>query len=272
MTVIRTPLTEGILTCLICRAPADDLDHVRNRGMGGSKARDVPQNKVPLCRTHHTAKTMNVLKTEVVEDEHGLCYHWGRDLSVLAVHIPVAVSARYGCLVPIGEASGRTLETPPASPMAAEAPFSLADWREQGEWLIEEGLKLKGEVDGWRWRVGDWINQGTESIGEEAYGYIQELEAKFHIEALRQYAWVAECWPERYRVTDASYSLHRALARKARQSPQDAQQALVEAQAEGHTTEEVRAALSEPRTPLMYRCPECSYRGERERFKEERDA
>ena len=50
MTVTHTP-TGADLACLICHSPNDiDLDHVVNRGMGGSKERDVPENKVPLCR------------------------------------------------------------------------------------------------------------------------------------------------------------------------------------------------------------------------------
>src|SRR3990172_4411903 len=96
-TVERTP-TAADLACIICRKPGPDLDidHVINRGAGGSKERDVPANKVPLCRPCHLAKTVGTIKTWVKDG----VYHWRKRDSDLVFRIPVEISERYGCLVP----------------------------------------------------------------------------------------------------------------------------------------------------------------------------
>jgi len=96
-TVERTP-TAADLACIICRKPGPDLDidHVINRGAGGSKERDVPANKVPLCRPCHLAKTVGTIKTWVKDG----VYHWRKADSDLVFNIPVKISARYGCLIP----------------------------------------------------------------------------------------------------------------------------------------------------------------------------
>ena len=94
-TIERTPTGAG-LTCLVCHSPNDiDLDHVVNRGMGGSKERDVPENKVPLCRGHHLAKTVGTIKTRVKDG----VYYWHKRDSDLVFRVPVQLSERYGCLV-----------------------------------------------------------------------------------------------------------------------------------------------------------------------------
>jgi len=96
-TIERTP-TAADLACIICRKPGPDLDidHVINRGAGGSKERDVPANKVPLCRPCHLAKTVGTIKTWVKDG----VYHWRKADSDLVFNIPVKISARYGCLIP----------------------------------------------------------------------------------------------------------------------------------------------------------------------------
>ncbi len=121
MTTTRTPTGQD-LVCLVCRTDKDiDIDHVQNRGMGGSKERDVPENKVPLCRECHTAKTSGVLETRLrsvgtlgLDLETGetsyesLWYEWrrkGADASWIPV--PVEVSKRYKCLVLSAAAEAR---------------------------------------------------------------------------------------------------------------------------------------------------------------------
>ena len=67
MSLTRHPTGQDLM-CLVCLKPAQDIDHVVNRGMGGSKERDVPENKVPLCRECHDLKTEGRIKTRVVKD------------------------------------------------------------------------------------------------------------------------------------------------------------------------------------------------------------
>ncbi len=100
----RTPTGQD-LVCLVCRTDKDiDIDHVVNRGMGGSKERDVPENKVPLCRGHHEAKTRGTLETRIVNQHGGYRYQWRRTGSgVWLIDVPVEVSNRYKCLVLSGE-------------------------------------------------------------------------------------------------------------------------------------------------------------------------
>jgi predicted restriction endonuclease len=48
--------TEGdFIKCEIptCTQPAVDIHHIDARGMGGSKLKDVIENLMALCRTHH---------------------------------------------------------------------------------------------------------------------------------------------------------------------------------------------------------------------------
>jgi len=109
--VERTP-TAADLACAVCRKPGPglDIDHIVNRGMGGSKERDVPANKIALCRPCHLAKTVGTIKTwvekvpaaPVQSDNWTLNYCWRKRDSDLVFRIPVEVSARYGCLIPTG--------------------------------------------------------------------------------------------------------------------------------------------------------------------------
>ena len=105
MTVTHQP-TALDLACIICRKPGPglDIDHIVNRGMGGSKERDVPANKAPLCRPCHLAKTVGTIKTWVDDklkgSYPGRIYCWRKRDSDLVFRIPVEISARYGCLVP----------------------------------------------------------------------------------------------------------------------------------------------------------------------------
>lgn len=100
MTTTRHPTGQD-LVCLVCRTDKDiDIDHVVNRGSGGSKERDVLENKVPLCRECHTAKTNGVLETKLFDVNPGeWLYLWRRKGSNLWLSSSVEVSKRYKCLV-----------------------------------------------------------------------------------------------------------------------------------------------------------------------------
>jgi hypothetical protein len=81
--------------CLVCGTDQDiDIDHVQAKGMGGSKERDVPENKSPLCRGHHDAKHRHVLETRVKDG----FFEWRKAKGVW-IKVPVEVSKRYKCLV-----------------------------------------------------------------------------------------------------------------------------------------------------------------------------
>jgi len=47
------------IPCEMCGARATDIDHIENRGMGGSKTKDVIENLQALCRRCHLTKTNN---------------------------------------------------------------------------------------------------------------------------------------------------------------------------------------------------------------------
>ncbi|KKN75251.1 hypothetical protein LCGC14_0382500 [marine sediment metagenome] len=103
MTDARQPTGQD-LVCLVCRKEAQDIDHVVNRGMGGSKERDVPENKVPLCRECHELKTLGRIvtrvKTGTFEDGAAwFVYEWRKADSDVLINAPVEVSDRYKCLV-----------------------------------------------------------------------------------------------------------------------------------------------------------------------------
>src|SRR3990172_4803984 len=109
MTVTHQP-TAADLACAVCRKPGPglDIDHIVNRGMGGSKERDVPENRIALCRPCHLAKTVGVIKTWVKDG----VYQWRKRDSDLVFRIPVEVSERYGCLVPCDGADDTDSHSP----------------------------------------------------------------------------------------------------------------------------------------------------------------
>ena len=316
--VTRTP-TGAELQCAICRSPNDiDIDHIRNRGAGGSKERDVPENKIPLCRGHHTAKTVGTIKTWVKDG----VYHWRKRDSNLVFRVPVAVSERYGCLVPcdgaelqsnvcvspsqqgsapsqagegedaanseIGEskpspatsagdqqrvtppggldgkrspalagAGGGSGSVPstPVSPGSSPAPFSLEEWTKEGDRLLTMGLQLKDLTDEWRFSIGDWVAQGEENLGEEAYGHFSRFEDAFGASYLRGLGWVAASVTRETRQIAPSWSHARTVA-KLDEKAQRA--ALITAREEGLSTREL-AVLVAPERPERekHACPLC---------------
>ncbi len=137
LTVTRHPTGQD-LKCLVCGTDKDiDIDHVVNRGMGGSKARDVPENKVPLCRECHTAKTNGVLETKVESrGDNVWAYYWRRKGSTAPyLRVPVEVSQRYKCLV------GRLSD-------AAEAAVNSGAHAEQNDTSGSSASSLKEEIGG----------------------------------------------------------------------------------------------------------------------------
>ncbi len=100
VTVTRDPTGQDLM-CLVCLKPAQDIDHVVNRGMGGSKERDVPENKVPLCRECHDLKTVGRIETWVMQSDQGNWYYrWRQNKrDGYWITVPVEVSKRYKCLV-----------------------------------------------------------------------------------------------------------------------------------------------------------------------------
>ena len=144
MIISRTPVRDA-LTCLVCHKPGPglDIDHIVNRGMGGSEARDVPENKAPLCRPCHELKTNNKIETWVDTSLAQWFYYWRRvDLlaaeSPPTIRIPVRVDKRHGCLVPRDAAeqtdgSGPELVEGSASSPGAEGPPSAVPATDAGD-------------------------------------------------------------------------------------------------------------------------------------------
>src|SRR3990167_4506614 len=96
VTVTREPLKD-VLPCLLCTRPGPglDLDHVVNRGMGGSKERDILENKVPLCRSCHELKTLGSWETWLA---HGR-FFWSAKGSNFVQSRYVMLDSKRGCLV-----------------------------------------------------------------------------------------------------------------------------------------------------------------------------
>ena len=109
--------------------------------MGGSKERDVPENKVPLCRECHDLKTVGRIETWVNVGDLGdgvrRFYEWRRAGSDVVITIPVEVSKRYKCLVlsdgdeAAFPATGAPTSVSPPSPSAGEKEES--DGTESGD-------------------------------------------------------------------------------------------------------------------------------------------
>ena len=157
MTLTRHPTGQDLM-CLVCLKPAQDIDHVVNRGMGGSKERDVPENKVPLCRECHDLKTVGRIKTWV---EDGV-YCWQAVPSKRSpklgqnttIRVAVAVSERYKCLVlsAAAEADIRT-DAPPS--VSVTAPST----KEESDERIPGGVSIRSDMGG----SGEFGSLGSDS-------------------------------------------------------------------------------------------------------------
>jgi len=58
------------IPCEICGAKAVDIHHIKSRGMGGTKKKDVIENLMALCRTHHDEYGDVTDKREFLQDIH----------------------------------------------------------------------------------------------------------------------------------------------------------------------------------------------------------
>lgn len=50
--------------CEVCGKLADDIHHIKPKGMGGSKLKDNPENLIALCRDCHDMAHANELSKE----------------------------------------------------------------------------------------------------------------------------------------------------------------------------------------------------------------
>ena len=98
MTLTRHPTGQDLM-CLVCLKPAQDIHHVQVKGMGGSKERDIPENKIALCRPCHDARHQGVLQIEAAVSNGWGSVGWKRREGDVWINVPVEVSKRYKCLV-----------------------------------------------------------------------------------------------------------------------------------------------------------------------------
>jgi len=123
--------------------------------------------------------------------------------------------------------------------------------------LVYWGLKLKDATDEWRWRIGDWLVQMEEDLGESAYQYFEPVKEAFGYDAIRQYKSVAERVTRVTRIPELPWSHHRAVASL---DEKGQKAALLTAQEEGLSSREVAAMVRpEPPERERHRCPLCQY-------------
>ena len=249
VTVTRQPLKD-VLVCLICNRPGPglDLDHVVNRGMGGSKERDIPENIVPLCRSCHEAKTQGSWITWIADGR----YHWQAKGSDFLQSRPVMVDPKRGCLVeapePPQDKRERAVKADPdTSPIPFEQVVSDA-W----ETWVRQGETLAHTIDTLPWVVGDWVVAGEDSFGERASQHFQDL--AMAPERMSNYAWVARVFPPSSRVEGLRWSHFRAVA--ALPEPERATW-LEKAKVEGMTVRALTALVAEKEPKETHQCPDC---------------
>ena len=163
-----------------------------------------------------------------------------------------------GSPVPVGGEGAQSL--PPTDlrvPRRMSSPSPLSDVCQEGMRLVYWGLKLKDATDEWRWRIGDWLVQMEEDLGESAYQYFEPVKEAFGYDAIRQYKSVAERVTRVTRVPELPWSHHRAVASL---DEKGQKAALLTAQEEGLSSREV-AAMVRPEPPERERhaCPLCNY-------------
>ena len=239
MTVTRAPTGQD-LVCLVCRKPAQDIDHVVNRGMGGSKARDVPENKVPLCRECHGLKTTGRIETWVNTGDLGdgvrRFYEWRKADSDLVITVPVEISPRYKCLVlSDGAEEGNAppqgaVDSPSASAPSRSAGLSheqrgavaqdgIPGTITETSLQLPEGLPLERWVSigetlanmdrSVGWWLGDWAIYG-EGRYEEWSQVVDSL--GLDRDTAQKYIYVASNVRIRIRIPNLSFSHHRLVA------------------------------------------------------------
>lgn len=60
------------IPCEVCGKPANDCHHVKARGMGGTKKKDVIENLMALCRSCHEALGDKKQHREYLQTIHNL--------------------------------------------------------------------------------------------------------------------------------------------------------------------------------------------------------
>ena len=273
MSDTRHPTGQDLM-CLVCLKPAQDIDHVVNRGMGGSKERDVPENKVPLCRECHDLKTVGTIETRVAElDGRWWWYEWRRNVKDAPwITNPVEVSKRYKCLVlsdgakegiapPQGAAEANT-STPAlaSSPSTKEesdgqtgeldaATISYRGNRKQhrsGDSLAESlpltheqrvaiAQAIKDTEWNRQWFAGDTGNLWIEELGESAEQYLSDF--GYQPESLANILRVCAAIPSTYRNGNLRFSHHVVVYD---QPPEDRMRWLTECEANEWSVAEFR--------------------------------
>lgn len=94
------------------------------------------------------------------------------------------------------------------SPSAAPPSFSKDGWCREGMQLVYWYIAVRDATDEVRFKIGDWYNEGDRVLGEEAPGYLRGFEDV----TVRQYSWVAGRVSPDTRVSELSWTMHRAVA------------------------------------------------------------
>ena len=144
-----------------------------------------------------------------------------------------------------------------AAPRPSSSAFSLSDWKADGKRLMDMGLRLKGLTDEWRYDMGEWVAQGEQNLGEEAYGHFTEFESAFGTSHLRALGWVAANVSRETRQLCPSWSHARAVATL---PERDQRAALITARDESLSSREL-SALVRPVPPERekHACPICGF-------------
>lgn len=286
MTVTHSPTGQD-LVCLVCHKQAQDIDHVVNRGMGGSKARDVPENKVPLCRECHELKTLGRIKTWIGKSdtrypEYGyLIFCWQKEGADYTSRIPVEVSRRYKCVVgrlsdgaeeDTGEASP-VLTEPSASSLkeGSDEPNSEAvasdgggDKRVRGDSHIDNPVRLthdqrvaiaaKIKDTEWnrQWVAGDTANAWRAELGEEAEQYISDF--GYVQESIANIMYACEQIPPAFRNAALRFSHHLVVLGLNRE---DMEMWLDKCVEEGWSVAEFRKQVKGTKVKERHACPDC---------------
>ena len=94
------------------------------------------------------------------------------------------------------------------SPSAAPPSFNKDVWCREGMQLVYWYIAVRDATDEVRFKIGDWYNEGDRVLGEEAPGYLRGFEDV----TVRQYSWVAGRVSPDTRVSELSWTMHRAVA------------------------------------------------------------
>ena len=259
--------------------------------MGGSKARDVPENIVSLCHQHHEDVTLHRVKDEIRQTPVGRYYVRINEHDAIAYPLGESRDGGENAEVGVGGIDGRIeVGVLPSSPGASSGAFAAPDtpvdtgriaghpapasvnlspltFRDNGiefeqeitfgEWK-KAADRVKSESVGRQWRVGDLVNAGEDRWAEaEQYldelGYPQETQANF--------ANVARAFALEQR-RPLPFTYHQTCYKR-----NDRFALLDKALAQGWDREQLREMAIGPRKKVILHCPNCGHEGERDVFK-----